>query len=132
MTEQEIFEQLRPHIAEVTGVREPDIAMDSRLVEDLGAESIDLLDLTFLIEQEFDVAIDPNAFERTARERVPGGEIERDGVLTDAALAALREDLPEVDPSHISAGLRKVDIPRLLTVAVFVHVIQRGKETSHA
>lgn len=132
LTEQDVFAQLCPHIAEVTGVREKDITMDSRLVDDLGAESIDLLDLTFLIEQEFGVAINPNEFEHAARDRIADGVTERDGVLTEAALAALRQDLPEVDQSRLVSGLRKADIPRLLTVAVFVHLIQRKKESAHA
>jgi len=132
LTEQDVFTQLRPLIAEVTGVRGNDIGMQSRLVEDLGAESIDLLDLTFLIEQEFGVTIGPNEFEQDARERIPGGEYEKDGVLTDAALAELRASLPEVDPSRLTPGLRKVDVPLLLNVAVFVHLIQRKMEAADA
>ena len=51
MTEQEIFEKLRPLVREVTGVPEEEIHMDSNFMEDLGAASLDLLDLSFLIEE---------------------------------------------------------------------------------
>ena len=57
MTEQEVFQKLLPHIREVTGVPEQQIHMDSLLMNDLGAESLDLLDLSFLIEEAFGVTI---------------------------------------------------------------------------
>ena len=109
----------------VTGLPAQDIAMDSVLVTDLGAESIDLLDLSFLIEEEFAITIEPNEFESRARQRLPGMEYERDGYLTEEALAELRKALPEIDPGRLTTGLRKMDLPNLLTVAVFVHLIQR-------
>lgn len=123
--EQEVFEQLKPLLQEVTAVPAHQIRMGSVLVEELGAESIDLLDLTFLIEQEFSITIEPNEFEKEARARIPGGEYEKDGVLTDEALAELRVSLPEVDPHRLTPGLRKAEVPALLTVSVFVHLIQR-------
>jgi len=136
VTDQEIFETFRTLACGVVGVREADITLASNLVEDLGAESIDLLDLTFLVEEKFGVTIEPNEFEKEARRRIPGGEYERDGLLTEAALLELRQLMPEVDPTRFAPGLRKMDIPSLLTVGVFVHIIgrklkAREQETSH-
>jgi len=91
----------------------------------LGAESIDLLDLSFLIEREFRITIESNEFEKEARKRIADGVYEKDGYLTEAALAELKKSLPEVDRRKLVPGLRKVDVPALLTVAVFVHLIQR-------
>ena len=125
MTQHEIFEQLRPLIREVTGVRPDQSKPESVLVRDLGAESIDLLDLSFLIEERFAVTIEPNEFERAARARIPGGVYEKDGFLTDAALAQLRRELPEIDQARLVPGLRKLELPALLTVSVFVRIIHR-------
>ena len=79
MTEQEVFDKLRPLVHEVTGVPEERIRWESVLVEDLGAESLDLLDLCFLIEETFDVSLGADEFERQAKAAMPGGEYERDG-----------------------------------------------------
>jgi len=125
MTEAEIFEQFRPLACEALGAREAEVAMGSNLVDDLGAESIDLLDLVFLVEEKFGVSIEPNEFEREARRRIPDGEYERDGILTDAALDELRRLMPEVNPARFAHGLRRAEIPALLTVGVFVHIIGR-------
>lgn len=127
MTEDEIFQELKPLIMEVTGARADQIRPESVLVEDLGAESIDLVDLSFLIEEKFGVTIEANEFERRARARIPGGVYEKDGLLTAEALAELREAMPEIDPERLKVGLRKVDLPALLTVSVFVHLIQRKR-----
>ncbi|MCX5670001.1 MAG: acyl carrier protein [Planctomycetota bacterium] len=125
LAEQEVLERLRPLITEVTGVPPREIAIESVLMTDLGAESIDLLDLSFLVEEQFGITIEPNEFESRARARIPGGVFEKDGCLTDAALAELRQLLPEVRPDRLTAGLRRADLPTVLTVGVLVHLIQR-------
>lgn len=133
MTEQEIFQKLLPHVREVTGVPADQIRMDSVLMDDLGAESLDLLDLSFLIEEAFGVTISGDEFERQARARMPGLVYERDGILTDEAIVELRKALPEVPPQKIHPGMAKLYVPQVLTVAVFVHLIQRKlAETAEA
>lgn len=125
MTETEVFEKLLPLIQEVTGARADQVKMSSNLMEDLGAESIDLLDLSFLIEETFGIAIEADEFERQASGQIPGGQYERDGYLTPEAIVELRKALPEVPPGKIHPGLRKIEVPAVLNVAVFVHLIQR-------
>ncbi len=125
LTEQEILGRLRPLIREVTGAAAEQVRLESVLVADLGAESLDLLDLSFLIEEEFGIAIEANEFERQARRRMGGQAYEEDGYLTEPALAELAKALPELESRHFAPGLRKMDIPALLTVAVFVHLIRR-------
>jgi len=125
MTEQQVFDKLVPLVSQVTGVHPDQIAMHHVLVADLGAESLDLLDLSFLIEEAFGITIEPNEFESQAKKRIPGGAYEQDGFLTSAAVTELRVALPEVDPRKLVPGIRKADLPSLLTVSVFVHLIQR-------
>ena len=125
MTEHEVFRKLVPLVQEITGAREENVRMESGLVEDLGAESLDLLDLTFLIEEQFGITIGADEFERQARARMPGGVYERHGYLTEEAIAQLRAALPEVPPEKLRPGLAKVALPQVLNVAVFVHLIER-------
>jgi len=125
MTEKEIFKELKPLLVEVLGVPPEKIRPDSVLVSGLGAESIDLLDLSFRIEEKFQVRIEANEIEREAKRRLPDGVYERDGCLTDAALAEIRTSLPELDTGKLVKGLRKMDLPALLTVSFFVRLIAR-------
>ena len=125
MTEQEIFERLRGLIRQVMGIKLETITIASVLVSDLGAESIDLLDLSFLIEDTFGIVIEPNEFKKEAKARIPDGVYEKNGFITEEGLIQLRRSLPEVDQTRIVTGFRKADVPSLLTVGVFVHLIQR-------
>ena len=125
MTEQDIFERLVPLIREVTGARQDQITMGSGLMQDLGAESVDLLDFTFLIEEVFGITIEADEFEQQARRQIPGGIYEKDGYLTDGALEELKKALPEVPAECFKPGLKKIELPGVLNVAVFVHLIQR-------
>ncbi len=125
MTENEILERLKPLLVEVLGVPPERIRPESVLVADLGAESIDLLDLSFRIEETFEVTIESNEIEREASKRLPGGVYEKNGRLTEAALAELRRSLPELDASKLVSGLRKIDLPALLTVQFFVRLVAR-------
>jgi acyl carrier protein len=125
MTEQEIFQRLLPLVQEITGVVPERIRMESVLVEDLGAESLDLLDLSFLIEEAFGVTMGADDFERRARSGSPDGSYDREGLLTEEAIGRLRAALPEVPSEKLQPGMPRIALPRVLSVAVFVHQIQR-------
>jgi acyl carrier protein len=125
MTEQEVFHRLLPLVHEITGVPPERIRMESVLVEDLGAESLDLLDLSFLIEEAFGVTMGADDFERQARAGSPDGSYDREGLLTEEATQRLRAALPEVPPEKLQPGMPRIALPRVLNVAVFVHQIQR-------
>ncbi len=135
MTEQEIFTRLTPLISEVTGVDSAAIRMEDVLMTELGAESLDLLDLSFLIEETYGIRLEADEFERQAKQRMPGMSYEKDGFLTEEALKELRTALPEVASEKLVSPFRKLQLPSLLTVSVFVHLIQRklaAKEGVHA
>ena len=124
-TDTEIFEEMKPLIVDALAVPSEKISLKSILVRDLGAESIDLLDLSFRIEEKFKVSIEANEIEKEARKRLPGGVYEKDGFLTDEALEEIRRAVPEIDQSRLVRGLRKNQLPSLLTVSFFVKLIAR-------
>lgn len=55
-----VFEKIRDIIAEELGVEEDLIKMESDLSEDLGADSLDAIELIMAVEEAFDVEIDDN------------------------------------------------------------------------
>ncbi|MBQ7132012.1 MAG: acyl carrier protein [Oscillospiraceae bacterium] len=58
-----IFDKVKEIIADQLGVDEDSIAMDSDIVEDLGADSIDAIDLILSVQEEFDIEIPDEAVE---------------------------------------------------------------------
>ena len=52
-----IFEKIKEIIADQLGVDEEEITSDARFIEDLGADSLDLVELIMALEEEFDLEI---------------------------------------------------------------------------
>ncbi|HNS34643.1 acyl carrier protein [Mesotoga sp. Brook.08.YT.4.2.5.1] len=63
MTADEVFDRVKNIISEKLGVEEDEIAMDSSLTEDLGADSLDLVDLVMAFEDEFDFKVEDEQIE---------------------------------------------------------------------
>ena len=57
MTMEEIFKTMQDLIAEQFAIDADEISMDSSFVDDLGADSVDLVELVMAMEEEFDMLI---------------------------------------------------------------------------
>jgi acyl carrier protein len=123
----QIFVKLRDIMVSMLGLAPEEVRPESSLIEDLGAESLDLLDFTFKIEETFGVTIDPNEFSRSAAGKVADRELfEDDGrTFTATGLATLKGLLPEVPPERFPPVLDRTRLPRLLTMDVFVSLVAR-------
>ena len=126
----EVLSGVRDCLAAALDVQPEAVREDQRIVGDLGADSLDLLDLTFQLEQKFKVSISPRDIERRARERLAGRPLEQDGVYTAEGLAELARALPEVPPEELAPGLTAAELPRRLRVATMVNLVLRLREES--
>lgn len=63
MTSDEVFERVKIIVAEKLGVEEDEISLSSELVEDLGADSLDLVDLVMAFEDEFGTKVEDEEIE---------------------------------------------------------------------
>jgi acyl carrier protein len=122
-TQDQIFGRVRDCFCEALGLDEDEVELGSRVIDDLGAESLDLLDIVFRLERSFGVKIPRGDLEEQARASLDGEAYEVDGVLTDVALAKLRAAMPEVRAHHFVPGLRVNDVPRLFTVETFQNIV---------
>jgi acyl carrier protein len=52
-----VFEKVKKIIVEQLGVEEDDIAMEASFIDDLGADSLDIVELIMALEEEFDIEI---------------------------------------------------------------------------
>ena len=59
-----VFEKVKKIIVEQLGVEEDDIAMESSFIEDLGADSLDIVELIMALEEEFDIEIPDSEAEK--------------------------------------------------------------------
>lgn len=61
-----IFEKVRDIIAEQLGLEKDEITMESSFVDDLGADSLDIVELVMALEEEFDIEIPDEAAEKVS------------------------------------------------------------------
>jgi len=64
MNEQEIFEKVKPIIVEQLGVNGDELKTESTFVDDLAADSLDIVELIMAIEEEFDMEIPDSEAEK--------------------------------------------------------------------
>ena len=102
-------------LVEVLAVDKDRITPTASLQRDLGADSLDLLEIMFLLAQAFGIEIPRGELLPGSIVRI-GSELVQDGKLTDKGVAELQSRLPYADLSTFQVDRRLDTVPDLLTV----------------
>jgi acyl carrier protein len=111
----EIFDTVREVLVEALGVDDDEVTPQATLNGDLGAESIDFLDIVFRLEKAFDIKIPRGELFPENLVAADSGYIQ-DGKITEAGLEELRTKMPHADVSKLAADPRVENISDLFTV----------------
>jgi acyl carrier protein len=123
MTRDEIFQKVAATLVEALNVDEDQVTLASTLQGDLGAESIDFLDIVFRLEREFSIKIPRNElFPESIFQGDP--EFVKDGKVTAKGLAELRSKMPYADLSEFEKNPTLEGISDLFTVNLIVSYIE--------
>ena len=114
-TKEEIFQKVQERAGRALGVDEEEVTPEATLVGDLGAESIDFLDIVFRLEKAFDIKIPRN--ELFPEDIFTNSAYVQDGKVTEAGLAELRKRMPYANLDQFAANPNVQDFSNLLTVA---------------
>jgi len=109
-------------VADVLAIDPAKVTPDASLIADLGAESLDFLDLVFRLETEYGVKIPRDGIRLAAQDGLADG-FDQGGVLTEEALERMRILMPEIPASKLASGLRTHQIPELFTTETFVRLV---------
>src|SRR3954454_7365728 len=102
LTQDEIYSKVSATLVEALNVDEDEISPTATLQGDLGAESIDFLDIVFRLEREFGIKIPRGElFPESIFQGDP--EFVKDGKVTDKGLAELRARMPFADLSKFES-----------------------------
>jgi acyl carrier protein len=123
MTKDEIFQKVAGTLVEALNVDEDQVSMSSTLQGDLGAESIDFLDIVFRLEREFSIKIPRNElFPESIFQGDP--DLVKDGKVTAKGIAELRDKMPYADLSEFQKNPTLEGISDLFTVNLIVSYIE--------
>ncbi len=113
-TRDEVFEKVKDALIDALGVDDDEVTPEATMVGDLGAESIDFLDIVFKLEKGFDIQIPRD--ELFPDDILTNAEYVQDGRVTPAGVALLKERMPFADLSKFESNPVVQDFGNLLTV----------------
>lgn len=115
-TDAEIKEQVREALVEALGVDDGEVTDDAILTKDLGAESIDFLDIIFRLEKAFQIKIPKDDFFPQAI--LSNREFVENGKLKPAGVDALQKHYPFLNFEAIRERMDSFDMQDLFTVSM--------------
>ena len=116
---QQIEEGVSEVLQEALGVDAEDVKPEATLTGDLGAESIDFLDIQFQLEKKFSTPEKPFKIEQGElfpENMMSNPDFVKDGKFTDAGFAMLKEKMPHVDLSSFAGDRNVRGLAKLFTV----------------
>ncbi|HMO13043.1 MAG TPA: acyl carrier protein [Pirellulaceae bacterium] len=113
-TKDEVFEKVKEALIDALGVDDDEVTPEATMVGDLGAESIDFLDIVFKLEKGFNIQIPRD--ELFPDDILTNAEYVQNGRVTDSGIALLKQRMPFADLSKFEKNPVVQDFGNLLTV----------------
>jgi acyl carrier protein len=121
-TSDEVFQKVQSALVDALGVDEEDVKPEATMVGDLGAESIDFLDIVFKLEKAFGIKIPRE--ELFPEDILTNSQFVKDGKVGEEGLAQLRSRMPWADLTKFEKNPRVQDFGDLLTVKDLCNYVQ--------
>lgn len=121
LTQDEVYSKVADCLMEALGVDEDEVQPDSSLTGDLGAESIDFLDIVFRLEKAFGIKIPRGGL--FPENILSNPEFVKDGVVTDKGLEELRNKMPHLNIDKFSDDPNVNNFADLFTVQMLVNYV---------
>ena len=123
MERSEIFDKVQEVLVDALAVDEDEVTPEATLIGDLGAESIDILDISFKLEQAFGFKIEQG--ELFPENVAQNPEYVQNGKVTDSGLAALKDRMPHADFSAVESNRDITKVAEIFTVDALVRFVER-------
>lgn len=124
MTRDEIFEKVQQTLVDALGVDDDEVTPEATLSGDLGAESIDYLDIVFRLEKNFGIKIPRGELFPENLSASDGGFV-KDGVVTPEGVAELKSRMPHADVDSFAKDPKVENIQELFTVNMIVNFLEK-------
>lgn len=128
MNRDEIFGKIQEVLVDALGVDDDEVTPEARLSADLGAESIDFLDITFKLEQAFNFKIPQGELFPDGAAQNP--DYVQDGKITTVGIEEMKKLLPHFDFSGFETDPRLSEIGNIFTVDSLVGYVERKLSTT--
>ncbi len=123
MSRDEIFQEVQEVLVDALGVDDDEVTGEATLMGDLGAESIDFLDIVFRLEKTFGIKI-PREELFPAESLMNNPEFVKNGKLTETGLTELRDKIPHTDLTVFENDPDINKLGNLFTVDAIVNYVE--------
>ena len=124
MATEEIYEKVKETLVDALGVDDDEVSPEATLVGDLGAESIDFLDIVFRLEKNFNGKIPRGELFPENLAAADSGFV-ADGKVTAAGIDELRSRMPHADVDKLAADPKVENIQDLFTVQMICNFLEK-------
>jgi acyl carrier protein len=121
-TRDEIFAKVQETLVDALGVDDDEVLEEATLVDDLGAESIDFLDIVFRLEKNFGIKI-PRG-ELFPENLAADASFVNEGQVTAEGIATMREKMPHADIDSFEGDPKVENIQGLFTVNMITNFVE--------
>lgn len=125
MTRSEILERIRPIVADSLAVPLEDVSEQSRLIDELGADSLDFIDIVFSLERTFGLRIREGELDFLSRLDFSSPAVLRDGFLTVETVEKLKTSLPALAGEPDTARITPGRLFSLITIETLCLMVER-------
>jgi acyl carrier protein len=122
MSRDDIFDKVREVLVDALGVDDNEVTTDATLMGDLGAESIDFLDIVFRLEKAFSIKV-PREELFPVESLLNNPELVSNGKLTPQGLTELRQRVPHTDLTEFEKNPDINKLADLFTVNAIVNYV---------
>ena len=122
MTRDEIYTKVQGVLVDALGVDEEEVTPEAKLVADLGAESIDFLDIVFRLEKAFGIKIEKG--EMFSPELANDPNFVQGGNITPRGITELKTRMPYANVALLEADPQLDNMAKLFTVDMITNFVQ--------
>jgi acyl carrier protein len=129
VTRDEIESTMRSLVADSLALGKDEVTRERRLFEDLGADSLDFIDIVFSIEKAFSIQVRDSELDFLSRLDFSSPEVMRDGHLTRETVDRLAEWLPRLREVPDRDAVTPRELFGLITVETLCLLVERKRLT---
>lgn len=126
MIEERVVSAVKKAIAESLAIPESDISPEKRLIDDLGADSLDFVDIVFMLDRELDIRVRDTEFNFLTRLDFSSPEVMAGAHLTPAVVERLSKFLPALAALTDKSAITPRQLFSLITVESIGIVCQQA------
>ena len=124
MNREEIYKAMRSLVADSLALKEDEIQPQCRLTDDLGADSLDFIDIIFGIEKKFGIKLRDGELDFILRLDFSSPQVMRQGYLTLETIERLKKQLPALEQVQDPAKVTPAQLFSLITIETLCIIVE--------